>query len=226
LPRDSAKSKLLDLSPNRPFAVIAFFIKALHGGLPITPAIAKSPHIGQNSLKICKEPRAALGGRFTMRAIGKYLLGSAAAIALLSGATMVMTTEASAQFNIDGIIRGLERGGCCYRGYRHGASRPRSHVSSRRHHEPDSDRDAKDDDSSKADSRDTRDSRDSRGSRDEKADAKTNSKADTRGNTSSARSQPSAPQAAESAPPPSSAPPTPAPSSGSKGDEPAFAPAR
>jgi hypothetical protein len=52
----------------------------------------------------------------------KVLLGSAAAVVLISGATVLTTREASAQINIEGLIRGAmsHYGGGYYRHHRSG----------------------------------------------------------------------------------------------------------
>jgi hypothetical protein len=52
----------------------------------------------------------------------KVLLGSAAAVVLISGATVLTTSEASAQINIEGLIRGAmsHYGGGYYRHHRGG----------------------------------------------------------------------------------------------------------
>lgn len=59
----------------------------------------------------------------------KLLLGSAATLALISGATMLTTTEASAQINIEGLIRGAMSHGY-YGGYSYRHHRGRVHESS------------------------------------------------------------------------------------------------
>ncbi len=59
-----------------------------------------------------------------MRGIGKC--SAWAAFAVLSGLALLLPTQASAQFNIEGLIRGALQQGCCYGGggyhYRSGSS--------------------------------------------------------------------------------------------------------
>ena len=59
----------------------------------------------------------------------KLLLGSAAIAALIAGATMVTTTEASAQVDIEGLIRGAMSHGY-YGGYSYRHHRGKVHESS------------------------------------------------------------------------------------------------
>lgn len=52
-----------------------------------------------------------------MRGFSKSSIWMAAGIAFASGLVLLQPTEASAQFNIEGIIRGaLQQQGCCYGG--------------------------------------------------------------------------------------------------------------
>jgi|SRR5579864_1087687 len=52
-----------------------------------------------------------------MRGIGKSSMWTAAGFAFVSGVVLLQPTQASAQFNIEGIIRGaLQQQGCCYGG--------------------------------------------------------------------------------------------------------------
>jgi hypothetical protein len=56
-------------------------------------------------------------GETAMRGIGKSSMWTAAGFAFVSGLVLLQPTQASAQFNIDGIIRGtLQQQGCCYGG--------------------------------------------------------------------------------------------------------------
>ena len=82
----------------------------------------------------------------------RLLLGSAAAVALISGATMLTATEASAQINIEGLIRGAMHsyygGGGYYRHHR-GRVHESSHERRSKKHE-----EAKDDEDNKGGSKD------------------------------------------------------------------------
>ena len=52
-----------------------------------------------------------------MHGIGKSSMWTVAGFAFVSGLVLLQPTQASAQFNIDGIIRGaLQQQGCCYGG--------------------------------------------------------------------------------------------------------------
>jgi uncharacterized sporulation protein YeaH/YhbH (DUF444 family) len=104
---------------------------------------------------VCKTaiPRAKLlqhaeqgsGRENSMHRYCKVLLGSAAAVALVSGAVMLTTSEASAQINIEGLIRGAMSHG--YGGYsRHHRGKVKESKHERRSKDKD---DADDDDSSK-----------------------------------------------------------------------------
>jgi len=91
--------------------------------------------------------------------IGKSLFGIAAAFLFVSAILILVPSEASAQFNIEGIIRGAV-------GHRHGggyrsSGHSRGHESSRPN-SSDKDKDASDQDSS--DSKGSTDSKGSRGS--------------------------------------------------------------
>jgi hypothetical protein len=122
---------------------------------------------------------------------------------------LLLPTEASAQFNIEGMIRGAIGGGCCYRGgYRHHVERSESRHAKRSKHEDD---DA--DNSDKAKSKDK-----------EEKDA---TKEQPTATASAHQQQPAgpahdAPHSAESDAP---AKPTPS-SSKSYDDQPAFSPIR
>ncbi|MGH6670823.1 MAG: hypothetical protein ACRECV_02470 [Xanthobacteraceae bacterium] len=70
-----------------------------------------------------------------MHGIGKALLASAATIVLISGAVVLSTGEASAQFNVEGLIRGA-----IAHGYYGGGGRSPRH---RRYHETKRDRHSK-----------------------------------------------------------------------------------
>ena len=55
-----------------------------------------------------------------MHGFGKSSMWTAAGFAVVGGLVLLQPTEASAQFNIEGIIRGaLQQQGCCYGGYRY-----------------------------------------------------------------------------------------------------------
>lgn len=80
-----------------------------------------------------------------MHRLGKVLLGSTAVAALLSGAVTLPTTQASAQVNIDGLIRGALHE--YNRHYRHRGHHGRTHEARHgRHHRQ---HEAKDEDSGK-----------------------------------------------------------------------------
>jgi hypothetical protein len=49
-----------------------------------------------------------------MHGIGTSSIWSAAALAFVSGLLLLQPTQASAQFNIEGLIRGAIQQGCCY----------------------------------------------------------------------------------------------------------------
>ncbi len=52
-----------------------------------------------------------------MQGFGKSSIWTAAGFALVNGLVLLQPTQASAQFNIEGIIRGaLQQQGCCYGG--------------------------------------------------------------------------------------------------------------
>ncbi|MGD0024330.1 MAG: hypothetical protein ABSC37_06835 [Xanthobacteraceae bacterium] len=131
-----------------------------------------------------------------MRGIGNSLLGTASVIVLLSGTLMLVPNEASAQFNIEGLIGGAMGHGF-YGGSRHRATRHgRVHESSKRARERE---DAKDEDSSDH-------------------DAKADSKPERRQLSAPSKddSQASAPAATAGKPRPDNA----------QNDEPSFAPSR
>ena len=74
-----------------------------------------------------------------MSAVGKSSLGAAVAFVFVSAMMMLASSEASAQINIEGLIRGAIGHGYGYR-YR-GGSHHRGHVASRherRHEDSDS----------------------------------------------------------------------------------------
>jgi hypothetical protein len=55
-----------------------------------------------------------------MHGFAKSSMWTAAGFAVVGGLVLLQSTEASAQFNIEGIIRGaLQQQGCCYGGYRY-----------------------------------------------------------------------------------------------------------
>lgn len=129
----------------------------------------------------------------------KVALKAATAVALVWGATMFTTTEASAQFGFEGMIRGAMGGGGFSRRH-HG----RVHES--RHHRGSKDEDA-DDDDSKGKDKDTK-----------SADNKTEMKPASAVKVDSAPKQ-DQPQTAASSPPPTTA-------SKASADIPAFTPSR
>ena len=52
-----------------------------------------------------------------MHGIGKSSMWTAAGFAFVSGLLLLLPTQASAQFNIEGLIRGaIQQQGCCYGG--------------------------------------------------------------------------------------------------------------
>ena len=71
-----------------------------------------------------------------MRGIGKSSMWTALGFAFVCGLVLLQPTEASAQFNIEGIIRGaIQQQGCCYGGggggyYRNRGSDTSRHVTS------------------------------------------------------------------------------------------------
>jgi hypothetical protein len=73
--------------------------------------------------------KAAIGSEreTAMRGIGKSSIWTAAGFAFVSGLLLLQPTQASAQFNIEGLIRGaIQQQGCCYGGgyhYRSGSGR-------------------------------------------------------------------------------------------------------
>lgn len=76
-----------------------------------------------------------------MAGIGKYLAGSAAAAAIACGSLLIVPTDAAAQFNIEGLIRGAIEHGCCYGGgYRYRGA-PSRHAKTQTGHSKDGDSD-------------------------------------------------------------------------------------
>jgi hypothetical protein len=70
-----------------------------------------------------------------MRGFGKSSTWLVAVFALVSGLALLLPTQASAQFNIEGLIRGaLQQQGCCYGNggyhYRSGSGSSNRHVKS------------------------------------------------------------------------------------------------
>jgi hypothetical protein len=65
-----------------------------------------------------------------MHGIGKSSIWTAAGFAFVSGILLLQPTQASAQFNIEGLIRGAIQQGCCYGGggyrYRSGSGSSRT----------------------------------------------------------------------------------------------------
>lgn len=65
-----------------------------------------------------------------MHGIGKSSIWTAAGFAFVSGLMLLQPTQASAQFNIEGLIRGAIQQGCCYGGggyhYRSGSGSSRT----------------------------------------------------------------------------------------------------
>jgi len=65
-----------------------------------------------------------------MHGIGKSSIWSVAGFAFASGLLLLQPTQASAQFNIEGLIRGALQQGCCYGGrgyhYRSGSGSSRT----------------------------------------------------------------------------------------------------
>jgi hypothetical protein len=132
----------------------------------------------------------------------KFVLRTGTAVALLAGTATLMTTPASAQFNIEGIVRGAISEGCCGYSRRHYGG-----VHESRHSHRSKSDEADDDDSSK-------------GKDDKASDTKTDTKADVKPASAVSRvdSRPDQgqPQTAASSPP-TSKPNT---------DIPAFTPSR
>jgi hypothetical protein len=70
-----------------------------------------------------------------MHGFGKSSMWTAAGFALVGGLVLLQPTQASAQFNIEGIIRGaLQQQGCCYGGGGGGYYRNRSSGSGATRH--------------------------------------------------------------------------------------------
>lgn len=69
-----------------------------------------------------------------MQGFGKSSIWTAAGFAFVGGLVLLQPTQASAQFNIEGIVRGaLQQQGCCYGGggyYRNRGSGTTRHVKS------------------------------------------------------------------------------------------------
>jgi hypothetical protein len=95
--------------------------------------IAKSLFIGQypplqNQALMGSERETA------MRGFGKSSAWVVAVFALVSGLALLPPTQASAQFNIEGLIRGAIQQGCCYGGggyhYRSGSGYSSRHAKS------------------------------------------------------------------------------------------------
>ena len=57
------------------------------------------------------------GPENSMYGYWKFVLRMGTTVALLAGTATLMTTQASAQFNIEGIVRGAISQGCCGGGY-------------------------------------------------------------------------------------------------------------
>jgi len=134
----------------------------------------------------------------------KFVLRMGTTVALLAGTATLMTTQASAQFNIEGIVRGAISQGCCGGGY---SRRHYGGVHESRHGHRSKSDEADDEDSSK-------------GKDDKASDTKTDTKADVKPASAVSRvdSRPDQgqPQTAASSPP-TSKPNT---------DIPAFTPSR
>jgi hypothetical protein len=93
--------------------------------------IANSRFIGQYPPR--KRENAAIGSErgTAMHGIGKSSIWTAAGFAFVSGLLLLQPTQASAQFNIEGLIRGaIQQQGCCYGGgnyhYRSGSGSSRT----------------------------------------------------------------------------------------------------
>lgn len=80
-----------------------------------------------------------------MHRLNKIALKAATAVALACSAAVFTTTQASAQFSLEGIIRGAMSRGCCGSGSYSRHHRGRIHES--RHHRESKDDEADDDDS-------------------------------------------------------------------------------
>jgi hypothetical protein len=78
--------------------------------------IAKSRFIGQYPPQKPGKKRGS-ERETVMQGFGKSSMWTAAGFALVGGLVLLQPTQASAQFNIEGIIRGaLQQQGCCYGG--------------------------------------------------------------------------------------------------------------
>jgi hypothetical protein len=97
-----------------------------------------------SSGKIGKAREAMRGRENFMHRYFRVALKAATAVALVWGATMFTTNEASAQFGFEGMIRGAMGGGCCGGGF---SRHHRGRVHETKHHRGSKDEDADDDDS-------------------------------------------------------------------------------
>jgi hypothetical protein len=93
--------------------------------------IAKSRFIGQYPAR--KREKAPIGSEreTAMHGIGKSSIWTVAGFAFVSGLLLLQPTQAAAQFNIEGLIRGaIQQQGCCYGGggyhYRSGSGSSRT----------------------------------------------------------------------------------------------------
>jgi hypothetical protein len=71
------------------------------------------------SIRRVNGKKAAIGSEreTAMHGIGKSSIWTAAGFAFVSGLLLLQPTQASAQFNIEGLIRGaIQQQGCCYGG--------------------------------------------------------------------------------------------------------------
>ena len=87
-----------------------------------------------------------------MHGFAKSSMWTAAGFAVVGGLVLLQSTEASAQFNIEGIIRGaLQQQGCCYGGYRYrgGSGNSGRHATSHNNNNANSGNDAAPPDKSK-----------------------------------------------------------------------------
>jgi hypothetical protein len=164
--------------------------------------IAKIRFFGQNSAQSLGS-RVGSRQELPMRGIDQTCKHVALALALVSGALVLLPTAASAQFDIGGIIGAF---GHRYGGYHSGHSSSSHHAKSQSSKRDSSDKDAADQDSSDQDA---------------KADIKSDSKPSRRQTSAPAPARDNSQSAATDTPPPVKVVPT-----KTNGDEPAFSPSR
>jgi hypothetical protein len=129
------KFKLCDAQPSgRRFRLFSFAVNALPDALRPGGLIAKSRFIVQYPQPNGKESTVGSERETAMHGIGKSSMWTALGFAFACGLVLLQPTQASAQFNIEGIIRGaIQQQGCCYGGggyYRNRSSGTSRHVTS------------------------------------------------------------------------------------------------